>query len=120
MTMGKDRALMFAAAGAGAALAIRALVRKANEISMRDRVVLITGGSRGLGLVMARQLAREGARLAICARDDDELIRAQADLRQYGAQAFAVPCDVTVRAQAEGLVQAVQDHFGRIDVLINN
>jgi short-subunit dehydrogenase len=120
MTMSKDRALILAAAGAGAALAIRALARKAGEISMRDRVVLITGGSRGLGLVIARELAREGARLAICARDSDELIRAQADLRQNGAQAFAVPCDVTVRSEAEGLVQAVQDHFGRIDVLINN
>ena len=120
--MGKDRnrALMFAVAGAGAGLVIRALVRKASDYSMQGRVVLITGGSRGLGLVMARELAREGARIAICARDEQELIRAHADLRQYGAQAFAVPCDVTDRAQAEGLVQAVQDHFGRLDVLINN
>jgi short-subunit dehydrogenase len=120
--MGKDknRGLMLAAAGAGAALAIRALARKASEYSMRDRVVLITGGSRGLGLVMARELAREGASIAICARDEEELIRAHADLRQYGAQAFAVPCDVTDRAQAEGFVQASQEHFGRVDVLINN
>src|SRR5215216_7259991 len=102
--MGRDRnkALILAAAGAGAGLVIRALMRKASEYSMRGRVVLITGGSRGLGLVMARELAREGARIAICARDEDELIRAHADLRQYGAQAFAVPCDITDRAQAEG------------------
>ena len=120
MSKRNNKGLLLAAMGAGAVFAARALMRKSNEYSMRGRVVLITGGSRGLGLVMARELAREGAKLAICARDEEELIRAHADLRQYGAQVFAVPCDVTVRAQAEGMVQAAQDHFGRVDVLINN
>jgi short-subunit dehydrogenase len=110
---------MFAAAGAGAVLAIRALARKAAGYDMRGRVVLITGGSRGLGLVMARELAREGAQLAICARDAEELTRAYEDLN-WRTRVLALPCDVTDRAQVEGLVRAVEDHYGRIDVLINN
>ena len=63
-----NEALIWAAAGAGALLAGRALVRRLFEYSFRGKVVLITGGSRGLGLVMAREFAREGARLVICAR----------------------------------------------------
>jgi NAD(P)-dependent dehydrogenase (short-subunit alcohol dehydrogenase family) len=119
MSRDRNNALMFAAAGAGAVLAIRALARKAAEYDMRGRVVLITGGSRGLGLVMARELAREGAHLAICARDEGELTRAYEDLN-WRTRVLALPCDVTDRAQVDGLVRAVEDHYGRIDVLINN
>ena len=59
---------------------------------LRGRVVLITGGSRGLGLVLARRLARKGARIAICARDENELERAREDLAKHGADAFTVTC----------------------------
>lgn len=119
MSKNRNNALMFAAAGAGAALAIRAFVRKATEYSMRDRVVLITGGSRGLGLVMARQLASEGAYLAICARDEEELARANEDLN-WRTRVLALPCDVSNQSQVQDMVSAVEDHYGRIDVLINN
>jgi short-subunit dehydrogenase len=112
--------LMLLAAGGGALLAARALARRANLFSFRDRAVLITGGSRGLGLVMARLLAGEGARLAICARDEQELERAREDLAGLGASALAIRCDVTDRAQVEEMVSRVEDHFGQIDVLINN
>ncbi|HXG92408.1 MAG TPA: SDR family NAD(P)-dependent oxidoreductase [Blastocatellia bacterium] len=108
------------AAGAGALLTGRALVRRINQYDFRSRVVLITGGSRGLGLVLARELAREGARLALCARDEEELLRARDDLISRGAEAFIVACDVTDRAQVEEMVISVQDHYGQIDVLINN
>jgi short-subunit dehydrogenase len=114
-----NRGLFFAAAGAGALLATRALIRRANQYNLQNRVVLITGGSRGLGLVMARELAREGAHLAICARDEDELQRAYEDLN-WRTRVFPVPCDVTDRAQVEEMVRVVQDHYGRIDALINN
>ena len=90
------------------------------ERSDRPPVVLITGGSRGLGLVLARELAREGARIAICARDATELERAREDLAARGADVLAVPCDLTKRAQVEELVNDVRTHFGRVDVLINN
>ncbi|HET9529177.1 MAG TPA: SDR family NAD(P)-dependent oxidoreductase, partial [Blastocatellia bacterium] len=120
MNGGKKSLLMLIGAGAGALLAARALKRRGSLYDMRGRVVLITGGSRGLGLVMARELAREGARLAICARDEQELIRAHDDLTSRGAEVIAVPCDVTDRAQVEAMTESVEDRFGRIDVLINN
>jgi short-subunit dehydrogenase len=119
MSRGRNNALIFAAAGAGAALAVRALVRKATEYDMRGRVVLITGGSRGLGLVMARELARQGAQLAICARDEQELTRAYEDL-SWRTRVLPLPCDVTRQEQVANMVSTVQDHYGRIDVLINN
>jgi NAD(P)-dependent dehydrogenase (short-subunit alcohol dehydrogenase family) len=111
---------MWAAAGAGALVAARAAMRKWSEYDLRGKSVLITGGSRGLGLVLAREFAREGARVAICARDVEELNRARIDLAERGAQALAVPCDVRERAQVNELVNVVRDHFGQIDVLVNN
>lgn len=113
-------ALMWVAAGAGALLAARAVVRKWSEYDLRGKNVLITGGSRGLGLVMAREFAAEGARVAICARDVEELERARAELSGKGAQVLAVPCDVTERTQVKELVDITRDHFGSIDVLVNN
>lgn len=62
--------LWLTAAGAGLLFAVGAAKRKLNAYDLRGTVVLITGGSRGLGLVLARELVREGARLAICARDE--------------------------------------------------
>src|SRR5919202_4079726 len=115
----RDRLLVTTAA-AGAMLAARAVVRARRAYDVRGKTVLITGGSRGLGLVLARELAREGARLAICARDVAELERARADLAARGADVLAVPCDLTKRAQVEELVNDVRTHFGRVDVLINN
>ena len=113
-------ALMLAAAGAGALLMARAAVRRWREYDFRGKTVLVTGGSRGLGLVLARELAREGARLAICARDPEELERARTDLARRGAQVFAYPCDVTDRSQVAELVNLTRDRLGPVDVLVNN
>jgi NAD(P)-dependent dehydrogenase (short-subunit alcohol dehydrogenase family) len=113
-------ALVWAAAGAAGLLAARALFRRLGEYDLSGKTVLITGGSRGLGLVMAREFAAEGANVAICARDRGELERARADLSARGANAFAFPCDVTDRAQVRELVEVVTRRFGRIDVLVNN
>src|SRR5205085_4770378 len=112
------RATIIAIAGAGAVLALRALRSRATY-DFRDKSVLITGGSRGLGLVLARELAAEGARLTICARDPAELERARADLAGRGAEVHVFPCDVTERAQVAEWVRVCQHRFGRIDVLIN-
>lgn len=113
-------ALVLAAAGAGALLAGRALARRLFGYSLRGKVVLITGGSRGLGLVMAREFAYEGAKIVICARRMDELEAARADLKRRGAQILAVPCDVSDRAQVNEMMNIVRDRLGRIDVLVNN
>jgi NAD(P)-dependent dehydrogenase (short-subunit alcohol dehydrogenase family) len=111
--------ISLAAAGTGVLLGAHAM-RAARAISFDGRVVVITGGSRGLGLLIARQLAREGARLALIARDADELRRAAADIEGLGAVTLTIPCDIGDRAQAERAVRRVADHFGRIEVLIND
>jgi short-subunit dehydrogenase len=112
--------LLLGAAGLGAFLAGRALVRSRRAIDLRGKAVLITGGSRGLGLVLAREFARQGARLALCARDAGELQRARDDLSARGAAVQTLACDLTEPTQIYAMVGRVHDHFGRIDVLVNN
>lgn len=115
-----NRKLLLAAVGVGAFLGARALLRRIHAYDLRGKTVLITGGSRGLGLVLARELGSEGAKLAIAARDRAELDRALADLDGLGFRATAVVCDVTDRAQVERMVQTVTASMGPIDVLVNN
>src|ERR1044071_4346713 len=120
MNEGLKDALKLAAAGAGAYLAARAVYRRFNGYDCNGKTVLITGGSRGLGLVLARGFAAEGANVAVCARDHRELERARVDLASRGARVFAFPCDVTDRARGREGVEVVARHFGRVDVLVNN
>ncbi len=89
-------------------------------MNLRDAVVLITGGTRGLGLVLARELGLRGATIAACARDEREVETATADLAARGIQAFAATCDVTDRRQVADFVAAVEARYGRIDVLVND
>jgi len=91
-----------------------------HDFSFAGKSVLITGGSRGLGLAIARKIAAEGGRVALLARDEDELARACAQLRDLGGEALAVPCDLLDRGQSLGAIETVVDHFGALDVLINN
>lgn len=109
-------------AAAGAVyLGWRALRRaRARALDLTDRVVLITGGSRGLGLLMAREFARQGARLSICARDERELENARRDLQARGAEVLTTRCDVAVREEVEEWVSRTHAELGRIDILVNN
>lgn len=96
------------------------LWRKWNEYDLHGKTVLVTGGSRGLGLVLARQFAANGARVAICARDEQELQTASEDLQNRGAEVAAIKCDVTNMAEVEDMVNRIRERFGKIDVLVNN
>lgn len=111
--------LLMAAAGAGLLLGAQAFLRRSNAYSFRGKNVLIAGGSRGLGLEIARQLVREGARLAICARDAGELDAARRELEDIGAEVFTISCDITDVSQVGDMVRSVTGRFGSIDVLIN-
>lgn len=88
--------------------------------SLRGKTVLITGGSRGLGLALARQMVRERARVAICGRDPESLEQALSSLAGTSAEVMAVPADVTDQASVEELIEKVRQRFGPIDVLVNN
>jgi NAD(P)-dependent dehydrogenase (short-subunit alcohol dehydrogenase family) len=87
---------------------------------LQDRVALVTGASRGLGRAIAIAFAREGAALALCARDWSRL-EATADVcRELGADVLTVRADVASATDRERLVTLALDHFGRVDVLVNN
>ena len=115
--LGRPRWLALAAAGAGYALWRE---MRARSIRLDGQVALVTGGSRGLGLLLARELAREGCQVAICARDPVDLERARLNLANHGFEVFASVCDVSDRAQVEELIGQVARRFGRLDILVNN
>ena len=106
--------------GVGALMALSVWGKKRREFDFSGKVVVITGGSRGLGLVLAREFAAENAKIAICARDSDELKRAKEDLEIHGAEVFESVCDVRNQDEVNDFVERVQSRFGRIDVLVNN
>ncbi len=112
--------LVGVAAGVGAAVAAQALLRRDDDDALQGQVALITGGSRGLGLSLAREFARRGCRIAICARDAGELEAAKRDLERRGAEVLTVVCDVGDPDQVERLTRQTLAHFGRIDILVNN
>jgi NAD(P)-dependent dehydrogenase (short-subunit alcohol dehydrogenase family) len=114
---GSSRWVKWAAAGLGY-LAWREL--RARSISLQGHVALVTGGSRGLGLLLARELCGEGCKVAICARDPVELERARLNLANHGYDVFTAACDVSDRAQVEALIAMVVRRFGALDLLINN
>jgi NAD(P)-dependent dehydrogenase (short-subunit alcohol dehydrogenase family) len=105
---------------AGAAYGVYKLVQVMREENLRGQAVLITGGSRGLGFLLAREFAREGCRVAICARHEAELADACKELRQQGADVCGFRCDVAERRQVLNLIAEVTSRFGQIDILVNN
>lgn len=109
-----------AAIGIGALSAFAFWNKSRRHYSLKNKVVLITGGSRGLGLVLAREFAKEGARIAICARNAEELAAAKDDLESRGAEVFEAICDVRNEEEIDHLVRDVCIRFGQIDVLVNN
>jgi NAD(P)-dependent dehydrogenase (short-subunit alcohol dehydrogenase family) len=121
MTNQQKRALTIGAVGAGVWVAAQAW-RRRNPYDFGGKTVVITGGSRGLGLILARELADEGARLALVARDEEELARAVDDIesRQPFAEVLPLQGDVRLRYDAERMIAQVVERFGRVDVVINN
>jgi short-subunit dehydrogenase len=118
---GSNRILLGMLVGLGAAAAgAWAISARRSAYSFAGKTVLITGGSRGLGLILARYLMNEGARVAICARDGEELLRARRDLENRAGEVFEAACDVRDQENVERLIQDVRTRFGPVDVLINN
>ncbi len=103
----------------GAMVALR-LLRSRQAVDFHGRVVVISGGSRGLGLCIAREFAKEGAQLALLARDEDELKTAQEQLEAMGANVLTVVADVTDPHDDIAAINRVLERFGSVDVLVNN
>jgi NAD(P)-dependent dehydrogenase (short-subunit alcohol dehydrogenase family) len=98
----------------------RLLASREGVSMLGGKVVMITGASRGLGKALALAFAREGATLVINSRSEDALKPVAGEAKETGAEVLAVPADVSVGADVEGLVDESVRRFGRIDVLVNN
>ena len=89
--------------------------------ALAGRVAIVTGGSRGIGLAIARSLAEDGASVVVSGRDAGRLDAAVEGNRwRWGGAALAVVADVEPREDVDRLVEATRERFGRIDVLVNN
>jgi len=117
-----DRRGTIVAAGLGLGVVGSALLARSRAADLHEQVAVVTGGSRGLGLLLARELAREGCKVVICARDATELERARESLERAveGAEVLTVVCDVSEQAQVARLVAEATARFGRVDILVNN
>ena len=121
LTVRQKQALAVGAAGIGA-LAMARAWRAREAYDFNGKSVVITGGSRGLGLVMAREFAAEGARLTLIARDEAELQRAETNIktREPFAEVHTAVADVRKRYDAERAIGQTLERFGSVDVVINN
>ena len=109
----------FTFAVAGYLLA-REVYGRVREQNLLGHIALVTGGSRGFGYLIARELGHAGCKLVICSRDQEELNRAAGELRQIGLTVLAARCDVSDKDDVDAMIAAANDHYGRIDLLVNN
>jgi NAD(P)-dependent dehydrogenase (short-subunit alcohol dehydrogenase family) len=111
--------LLLGGAGLATVAAARALIRRSRWFSYQGRVVVVTGGSRGLGLVLARHLVDAGARVAVVARTPDDVKQATRELLDRGGEVIGIPCDVRHQQEVEAMVKRVIERWGTIDCLFN-
>lgn len=88
--------------------------------SLRGKVAVVTGSSRGLGRQMAHGLAEAGADVVTCSRNRDNCELVSGELRQLGVKSISLRCDVSLEEEVEAMVSKVVEEFGRIDILVNN
>jgi NAD(P)-dependent dehydrogenase (short-subunit alcohol dehydrogenase family) len=89
-------------------------------VPLKDKVAVVTGGSRGLGAGIAKRFAEEGAAVCIAARDQARLDQVASQIKSNGGDVLAIRCDVTAQADVDALAEAALGRFGHVDVLINN
>ena len=89
-------------------------------MKLSGQIAVITGANQGIGKGIARALAKEGCRLAICARNAEKLTAAADELRGEGAEVLAVPMDVSKEADVVAFFGAIEKQYGRVDILVNN
>ena len=116
----RHQLLIGLAGGAALSWGARAWLRSRRRIELAGRVVVVTGGSTGLGLTVARQAARQGAKLVLAARGEEDLRSAELEIKKLGAEVLTVPTDVSDEGQVRTLIARAVERFGKIDILVNN
>jgi NAD(P)-dependent dehydrogenase (short-subunit alcohol dehydrogenase family) len=116
-TMDMSSKLAIAALGVAAALGIR---RRRLRKGLKGKTALVTGSSRGLGFLLAKEYASRGCKVVICSRDEGELAMARDALRKKGAEVLAIACDVSDEFEVRAMVEEITERFGGIDILVNN
>lgn len=106
--------------GASAAAAAYSIVRERRRMDFRGKTVLISGASRGLGLELARGFAREGAKIALLARDRNQLTEVANEFTRHGDIAWVLECDVRKLDDVRNSIESILGQWGSIDVLVNN
>lgn len=116
----KSNSLKLIAAAATIAVTGAKVYREITRYSLRNKVVLVTGGARGLGLELCRVLGKRGAQLAICSRTEEQLQNARIELQNLGIEVMTRHADVADKDQVREMIDEIIRHYGRLDVLVNN
>lgn len=112
---------LFLALGISSGIAAGTWLRRRSKLDLAGKIVFISGGSRGLGLLLSKQFAKAGAGVAICARDAEELAKAKERLSGLtNNDVLTIAADITIREEAELAIETAQRDLGPIDVLVNN
>jgi NAD(P)-dependent dehydrogenase (short-subunit alcohol dehydrogenase family) len=93
---------------------------KPDLFDLSGKVALVTGSTRGIGKSIAEELARAGARVALCSRKQEACDQARADLERQGFEVLAQPCNVSRKEELRALVQATEAKWGRVDIVVAN
>ncbi|MFV0330986.1 MAG: gluconate 5-dehydrogenase [Dysgonomonas sp.] len=91
-----------------------------NQFSLEGKVALITGGTYGIGMAMAKALGRAGAKIVFNARSKDQIEKAIEDYKADGFEVYGYQCDVTIEAQVQEMVADISEKIGDVDILVNN
>lgn len=114
-----NKLLALAIGGVATTMLVRRAVRASRHFEWRGLTAIVTGGSRGLGLVLARKLIDKGVRVAIVARTEEDLAIAEEELRACGGDVLAVPCDIRDPQSVDAMAKKVREHFGAVHLLFN-
>src|SRR6266545_7432715 len=90
------------------------------DLGLKDKVAIVTGGSRGIGRAICLGLAAEGCNVALCARGEEKLRETESEIKALGVKVFAAPADVSKTEEADRFIEQASWNLGRIDVLVNN
>jgi short-subunit dehydrogenase len=116
----RNRSAVSVVALGAAAVLTRKFIQRGRRYDLKKKRVLITGGSRGLGLALAREFALRGSQVTVCARDPQRLSAAKEQFERIGLKIDAISCDITKESEVNRLVGELETKDGPLDVLVNN